>query len=278
MSGKTIHLIGRLIVAEETPARAERILADVASAWVQRSAYLLWRKMCNMAVRDGTLDRCPIDRYTRRAKCVRRPIDVYDASEIPGWMEGIRGSKHEAVMLALLGAGLRMEEGCALTVEDVSPWEHDGHAYALVMVDKALVSSSHGRELKDTKNEFSRREAVIGEPFASRLLELADGVGSGPLCPSGRAGADGALTYSAPSTVTTNYREWCRSHDVRYIPPGKLRHTFATLQGEAGSLDSLVSLTMGHSDGTTRGRNYQRSTRRGMALLADNLADLIQQS
>lgn len=50
------------------------------------------------------------------------------------------------------------------------------------------------------------------------------------------------------------------------------------VDAEAGSPDSLVSLSMGHSDGTTRGRNYQKHTRRGMALVADCLTDYLLES
>ncbi len=59
---------------------------------------------------------------------------------------------------------------------------------------------------------------------------------------------------------------------------GDMRTVYSTLHGEAGSPDSLVSLSMGHSDGTTRGRNYQKHTRRGMALIADCLTDYLLES
>lgn len=54
-----------------------------------------------------------------------------------------------------------------------------------------------------------------------------------------------------------------------------MRSIYATWHGEAGSPDSLVSLSMGHSDGTTKGRNYQMSTKKGLILIADLLTDYI---
>lgn len=269
--------IGGELVASTTCGHAEDVLREISSPWVQRSAYQLWKKMCNIAIRHKVRPDNPVDKYIKLDRLPRSSKRLLDVSEVAGWMESIRGIKYEAVLLAECGGGLRHEEAVALLKEDVSRLDHRGRLYAAVNIDKALVATRHGRELKETKNGFSVREGVIGEPFASRLLELSQG--EGPLCPSGEAHEPGgpweARHYSSPVSFTNNYRRWCERNGIEYVTPGSLRKSWSIMHGEAGSPDSLVSLAMGHSDGTTRGRNYQRATRRGMVMIADLLTDLI---
>ena len=63
---------------------------------------------------------------------------------------------------------------------------------------------------------------------------------------------------------------------IEYVRPGDMRSVFATLHGEAGTPDSLVSLAMGHADGgSTKARNYQQRTRRGLIVAADSLSDYL---
>ncbi len=270
--------IGGELVASTTCGRAEDVLREIASPWVQRSAYQLWKKICNIAIRERVRPDNPVNRYIRLDRLPEVERRILDASEVVDWMERIRGLKHEAVLLAEAGGGLRPEEGIALLKEDVSRLEHKGRVYAEAVVDKALVSTRNGRELKGTKNGFSERKSIIGWPFAERLLELAEG--EGPLCPNGRVGHEPgspweARHYISPVSFTNSYRQWCRDNGVEYVRPGKLRKSWSTMHGEAGSPDSLVQRAMGHSDGTTRGRSYQSATRRGNILIADHLSELI---
>lgn len=257
-------MIGDMYVSQTTPRIVEQKLSTLAPAVAAHDARV-WRKVCNMAVRDGLLQRSPFD-FVRIKAPQKKQKELLAAENVGAFLERIRGLKYEPVLLCELGGGLRHEEACALLWEDVSEWEYRGVVYAVLSVSKALVSTNSGKCLKGTKNGFSEREVVIGEPFASRLLSLrADG--------ALLAGADG---YANPNTMTHNYRDWCRRHDHQYVQPKNLRSSFATLHGEAGSPDSLVSGAMGHSDGTTKGRNYQQITRRGMALIADNLAAFLE--
>lgn len=77
-------------------------------------------------------------------------------------------------------------------------------------------------------------------------------------------------------TMSHNWRAWCGRHGVGYVRLGDIRTCWSTMHAEAGSPDSLVSMAMGHSDGTTRGSHYLRSTRRALAMIADCLPDAIE--
>lgn len=259
-------------VSKTTPMLVEGVLAKVKPDGVRVHAARLLRKMCRMAMRDGALLRDPFAMVRVKAP-ERRQKRLLDVTEVTGWLEAIEGLKYEPVLLCELGGGLRHEEACALTWEDVEEWPYRGAVYAVLSVSKALVVTERGKMLKATKTAFSGREVVLGEPFASRLLALK---GTGPLLPSGVVdNAKPEARYASPATMTHNWRTWCTRHGVAYVAPKNLRSTFATIHGEAGSPDSLVSGAMGHADGTTKARNYQQMTRRGGALIADNLTDWI---
>lgn len=263
--------ISEMWISQTSARFIETTLAKYARGTSAHDARL-WRKMCRMAVSDGALARDPfVGLRVRQAP--KKPKALIDAAAVPAWLESIRGLKYEPVLLCELGGGLRHEEACGLVWGDVSPWDYRGAVYAVVRVSRALTLL-HGRKfLKAPKTETSGREVVIGEPFASRLLELK---GEGPLLPSGVVdNLDPAAQFTNPTTMTHNWRVWCLSHGIPYTAPKNLRATFATLHGEAGSPDSLVSGAMGHADGTTKARNYQAITRRGLALIADNLAEFL---
>lgn len=272
--------IGSIKVVNTTSELVSRTLAEIESPWVQRSTYALWKKMFNIAKQAGLEKDNPVNRYVKRKPAKKEKHRLLDAAEVLEWMGAIRGIKYESLLLAEAGGGLRHEEACALTHEDIEPIEYRGEVYAQVTINKALVTTRNGRALKETKNGFSERKAIIGWPFAPRLLELCDG--SGPLCKGAAYRESEPLKedhYSSPVAVTNNYRKWCRANEVDYVSPGHLRESYSVMQGEAGSPDSVVCLAMGHSggDGTTRSKHYQRSTKRGLVLIADTLADLIRE-
>lgn len=272
--------IGSKVVAGTTPKFVEDILAEIESPWVQRSTFALWRKMVNLAKHEGLQMDNPCDRYVVRKRAVPVERRLLQVEEIPGWMEAIKGFAGECALLIEAGGGPRVEEACALVGEDIAPYEKRGRLYALVSIQRALVTAKGGRLLKalKTENRFALRTIAIGEPFSPRLLEIVPK--RGPICPSGvafEAGCYEERHFKRPDDITARYKALCERKGIAYVNPGKLRKTWSTWQGEAGSEDSLVELQMGHSDGTTRGKNYQKLTRRGTLSLADALTDLIEE-
>lgn len=222
-----------------------------------------------MAIRDRLLRVNPCDRSIRFKQHIKRNKVLIEVQDIKPLMDEMRGMKYEPIVLCLIGGGLRPEEADALTWGDIEPLEMNGKVYALVSVTKTIVLVKGGTELKDgTKTASSTRFVVIGEPFASRLLKLK-GNTSDFICqgPNGKP--------SSPMTITHNWKYWCERRGIPYVSQENMRSSWATMQGEAGSPDSLVSMGMGHTDGTTKGKNYQQATLRGLALIADNLADYI---
>ena len=252
---------------------ANAVLTSISAPTVQRRAGALLKKMCNIALRLGMLPYNPVQAI-QYAPHRPRAKALVDASEVHAFMRAVEGSKYEAALLLMLGAGMRPEEALALTWEDVSAYELAGRRYLRARVDKAITVARAGKVLKSTKNTASERDAIMGEPFASRVLALAEGR-EGPLVPSGRPARRPEDAYTSPSTVTHNWRAWCARHGMRYVCPENMRSSYATMMGEAGAPDSVVSGNMGHAGGSTKTRHYQRVTLRAKCMAADLLAEML---
>lgn len=247
--------IGAQKVAATTWRYVDAVLAKVRSPQVQHSCFRLWKKVCNMAVRDGLLDKNPVGRNTRLKAIEKREKTIPTPAQIAELLEAAAGYKHVYLVAVELGAGLRHEEACALTKADVTFEE----GRAILSVSKALTVAGGKVIQKDTKTAFSRRLVALGEPFCSVLAANMDKV------------PDTVEGQSSPVTISRNWKKYCDRNGLRHIPFGQMRTVFSTLHQQAGSVDSLVSLAMGHSDGTTRGANYLVQTLPAMRLLADNL-------
>jgi integrase len=273
------HRIGHERVADMTWTRANEVLTSIHAPSVQRHAGALLKKMCNMAIRDSAhlLTVNPVDRAIEYAPTERRRKRLVLSEDVAGFLSAVEGIKYEPLLLCELGAGLRPEEARALLWEDVSEFELKGVAYAALEVDKALAVVHNRGVFKSTKNEASARTAVMGEPFASRLLALSDGR-SGPLCPSGRPydPERPEAWYTSPVTIAHNWKQWCRRNGVPHVADKEMRASYATMMGEAGAPDSVVSGNMGHAGDTTKTRHYQRVTMRAKCMAADLLAESLE--
>ena len=270
------HRIGSEKVTDTDWNKANDVLTDISAPTVQRYAGRFLKKMCNMAIRSGLLSSNPVDRAIEYAPHRKRTKVLIDASGVAHFLSAVKGTKYEPLLLCELGAGLRPEEARALLWEDVTPYELKGIVYCAIKIDKALTFVDGAPLFKDTKNSASARTAVMGEPFASRLLLLSSGK-SGPLCPSGRKNDESEHTtkYTSPQTIAHNWKQWCKRNGVEHVTDENMRSSYASMMGEAMVPDSIVAGNMGHTDGTTKGRHYQRVTMRAKCLAADMLAELI---
>ena len=262
--------IGGWRVCDLSWRRANDVLTDISAPTVQRYAGRFLKKMCNMAIRDGLLQSNPV-RGIEYAPHRKRPKRLVDSGEVVGFLEAIRGCPLEPLVLCELGAGMRPEEARALLWEDISPYELKGSVYAAIEVRRAITTVGGKVVYKDVKNESSSRVAVMGEPFASRLLEL---MGNGPLCPS-----DGPCDplrpetwYMSPSTIV---HVWERLRPLP-VTEENMRSSYASMMGEAMVPDSVVEGNMGHSPKTTKTQHYQRVTMRAKCMAADMLAESLE--
>lgn len=273
------HRIGKERVSDMDWQRANEVLTEISAPTVQRYAGRFLKKMCNMAIRDRAhlLTVNPVDRHIEYAPHRKRPKLLVTSDAVFDFLDSIRGIKYEPLLICELGAGVRPEEARALLWEDVRAYQFKGVTYCVLDVDKALTTVNHTPLFKDTKNEPSAREAVMGEPFASRLLSLAEGR-TGPLCPSGAPYDESKpeAWYTSPTTIAHNWREWCKRNDKPRYTDENMRSSYASMMGEAMVPDSVVAGNMGHTDGTTKGKHYQKVTMRAKCMAADMLAESLE--
>lgn len=257
----------------------DQVIDEIGSPTVQRSTARLLSKVCNMAVVDGVIAASPCSTRFRFRRHEPREKELLETVDIPEFLETIEGMKYEPVFLMMIGGGLRMEEASVMRRELMQEVSIGGKRYVDVDIRRTLVTTPRKHLQEYTKTHSSRRHMLIGEPFATPLIRCMDSIECGPLMASGRAKDDDpASEYTSPATITHNWRVWCESNEVRYIRPGDMRTCWSTMQAEAGSPDSLVSLAMGHTDGSTRSRHYMKMTKKLMARLADNLEEAISES
>lgn len=267
--------IGSTRVTDTTYRFACSVIASIDAPSAQRYAHRVWRKICNMACHEELLTYNPIDRSIRMKPRNRRPKHELNAWEAMKYIGSLAGSPYQAMALLEMVGGLRHEESTAVCSWDVTRVG----CYADVMICSAVTEVDNRTVYKDTKNTFSERHMLFAEPFATLLLDIAQAA-DGPIFPSGapEGNEPNASWFANPSRITARWGRWCERNDVRYIRPADMRTIYSDWQAEAGTPDSLVSLSMGHSTADTRGRNYQRRTRKGMELAADSLAEYLIES
>lgn len=254
------NTIGKRKVTDFTWRIAQRVLDGIESPTAQRHVYRLLKKICNMAIRDQLLLTNPITRNLTLREHRKKKKEIYQLNDVKKLLKDIKDYPYNYIVAMELGGGLRHEEACAITCNDVAQHKEGKRAYAILSVCKAYTLVAGKKVLKTTKNSFSEREVVLGEPFASVVLDAQ--------LPS--------LNYlPSPEVVTRSWKKYCEEHGLLHVPFGNLRTAYSMLHAEAKTPDMLVSLSMGHADGTTRGANYTQSSRKAMILVADSLTDAL---
>lgn len=174
---------------------------------------------------------------------------VYRRDEVARLLEVVRGKDLEAAFLLQGAGGLRVGESIAVLAEDVAG--HDGYATVAV---RAQVSKDG--EVCPLKTDESERTALVLEPFASRLVEIAQGEH-----PGGWLTGDG---MGGPCSRWALKRRWAWAmrrlpEDMEAIPMRNLRNSYETwMHWEAGLPVEVVSKLMGHRDVKTTLEHYDR--------------------
>lgn len=237
-------------IASTTYSVVQQAIDEVNGSAQKRAVATLWRKICNMAVRDGIIDRNPVQGIVFPPRSPR-PKTILPAEDVLSYIEDARTSKYAHIVMLELCAGLRHEEACAIESGDIE--FVDGIAY--INIERARVSVAGKVVEKDTKNSFSARRIPVCGIIASWL--------------------NASMVKSVnPQTVTHNWREWCKRHGKKYIPFGQMRTNFVTHACECAPA-SLVDLYVGHSDGSVRMKHYQKATEYGLMMVAQAHAEYI---
>ena len=246
-------LCGTQTIQTTTHAQVQAWISTINAPSMQRHALAILRKIIKQAARD---ELCNSDICTaiKCRKVTRKPREIMDISMLPAWFEMLRGFRHEARMLAMLGCGLSVSEAYALEPQSVQAIDE---AHTALRVERDLVDVGGRGVLNDTpKTEFRQRTVILGEPFNSRFAHCLP-----------------FAKVTSPTSATYSWSAWQRANNWQPAnAPSDMRPIFATWCSEAGVSDSLCARAMGHAGNTTTARYYQRATIRNMCLVADALS------
>ena len=227
----------------------ERKILEIEKPGEQRNAFKLMRQMFNEAYRDELIDENPFMRRIRLKRMEKYEPEILLMDDLPAWLEVIRGSAYEPVLLVMLFGGLRREEACALFWSD---FEFGVDACA-IRIDKTLTEVAGKLHAGPTKTPESKRTVFLAGWPASRLLELS---GEGPLVP------DANGKRMAPDKISREYKKLVETRETeggkkaKYVPMKNLRNSYATIMQGLGASDSLISKSLGHTQIKTDYAHY----------------------
>lgn len=200
---------------------------------------------------------------------MRRPVElpqqneqrgVWSVQDVARAMDVMEGLPIEALWLLMVGAGLRREEAYALfwrdlTFNKVTTIAGDTAYHCTAVIDDA-VTVADGR--KDVKTAFSRRMAVVSEPFASRLHALKDAPDE-PICKLSLSRVSrswASMWKEVPKKKdgtryklrAGSYRGRMLDAGVPYVQMSRMRATHETIMQAVGISDTLNARLHGRSD------------------------------
>ena len=213
----------------------ETKLSEIDKPGAQRGAYKCLRQIVNEAYKDEIVESNPFQRRIRLKRMDKYEPEVLLLDDLPEWLQAIKGSKWEPVLLVMLFGGLRREEACALFWSDIE----FGIDACSIRVDKALTEVGGKLHEGPTKTAESKRIVYLAGYPAERLLELS---GEGALVP------DSNGNRMAPNRISNEYRALMKRKGAKYVPMRNLRNSYATIMQGLGASDSLISKSLGHTN------------------------------
>lgn len=186
--------------------------------------------------------------------------DHWDALEVAMAIPLMRDLRLEPAWLAMVGAGLRMQEAFAIRGVDVRRVRIGGRPGADIIATQLAVH--HAESLDDgrkrTKTRKSVRIATMMEPFGTRYWELSQRVGKADnVCGMTRNNVNRMWRnyFAEPAPDMEKYKPRKRSdrwdkgrlRDLRYVCLSKMRKSHETMMQQAEVLDSVNASMHGHS-------------------------------
>lgn len=241
--------LGGVPVVAITPMMIQQLMDDMGAHAANQVRGVMKRTL-DYAVLQGVITSNPANAPLKLPeKSKEYGKGVYRRSEVDALLGLARGCDLEAAFILQACGGLRVGESLGVMADEVAA--RDG--YATVAVRRQV---SKGGEICELKTEQSERTALVLEPYATRLVELASGehVG-GWLLDDGLGG---------PCSRWALNRRWSKlmkrlPEGMERIPMRNLRNSYETwMHWEAGLPIDVVSKLMGHRDVKTTLDHYDR--------------------
>jgi integrase len=213
-------------------------LAVVSSPGAARKYWAVMRGMLRRAVKIGHADPTLATLSPELPRVPRYLAATLDPTQIRSLLRGFFGHELEAWLICAVCLGLRREEPCGLTWQDIDLRS------GIVHIRRGAQWVSGHLVIAQPKTELSRRDVVLPRFALIRLRQLR-----------GQGAITGTLT---PQQVARRYHSWCTRERLPYVPAKNLRHSWATTALQAKVDISVVAKQLGHSDIATTARYYLR--------------------
>lgn len=198
-------------------------------------------------------------RSSRKPSVETYRVEVYSAAEARRMLQALEG---EPIWLRLvvhlaIASGLRRGEMIGLE------WRHIDLQEGIIRIEQgALVMPREPQTIDDTKNEASAQPIPIDPEghFCTLLREWRE---RQPAPVDGQPHfifTDDAGAWIHADDVTKGFVDFLKRHGLRRIRLHDLRHTYATLQLDAGTPLATVSELLRHSNQTTTANIYAHGT------------------
>ena len=228
------------------------------------------RAILRTAWADGFLDSQPLAQSFHYPKKTTKQLNVWTLQAATNALKAIRDTSLETIFLLMLGGGLRREEAYPLKWNELNFKQNkQGNIYCFFSITKAETIDDG---LKETKTNYSNREIIIGDPFASRLYELRN-------LAKTQNQNHRRYGYVCLLSLTRIHKAWKMmweekipsKHDdpnqiilkgrmleakVPFIPMTRLRATHETLMQQAGIADTLNARIHGRSNSSQIGYKH----------------------
>ena len=231
---------------------------DGMSRGAARGALAVLRAFYTFAVEEELTAHDDTKRRYRlpEAPAKKRTSDaVHDEAALVSIFQQAQGELWEAAFILSAFGGLRRTEAFGAKWEDIDFCT----GYAVVHVQRGVQFLAKEPQVVPLKTAGSRREAVIPEPYASRLESIAwERIGDTWV----------SEPYGAPpnpDAAVHAYMRWHVGKAIRYVPWKNLRNSYATMLHARGIDLATVARLLGHTTPTTTYRHYDRPSAEQLA-------------
>jgi integrase len=234
-------------------AKAAPVVGKVASArkaplgrTAVRQQIQTLNKIYKWAVEQGLVSSNPCDRVGKSALApVASEVQVFEIEEVRALLGAAEDDEERAILLLMVGSGLRIGELFGLKIADYEP------ANRRLYLQRTVQRDGGRTQLGNTaKTQSGDRYLVLDEPLAEAVEGQID------LVRRQERDKNDLLFPNAAGRIQsdTNFRNrnWKRLLKDAGLPPGRtphaLRHTFASELIEAGNSDTDIASKMGHKN------------------------------
>ncbi|MEG1907676.1 MAG: hypothetical protein RR178_09445 [Gordonibacter sp.] len=256
---------GKTPIDSVPPAVAQQWFLGL-SASNAKMAHVVLRRICDFAVQFEVLEankfRLPYEMPTGKGGG-KRP-DTYTLAQTDKMLAKLRGTMSEAPFILACFGGARTGESLGVRSSEVKRMQALGFTFAVFPIVRRMDNQG---DLPlpdgDLKTEASLRTGIVPDPYATRLLEIAERqVQEGVEWLADRG--DGL-----PLSRSALYYAWKRDAGEDIIPFANLRNSWRTFAQYDWCIDyDTLEVLMGHKLTGTTGEHYLKPT-------VDNLVNAV---